>query len=70
MNKEIEIPDGYEAIIEGNKVIFKPKENEDEMIRKAIGYAICAAAHEDGTLINGVTRDEALDYLEKQKRIN
>ena len=65
MNKEIEIPEGYEARIEGNKVIFELK--DDEKIMKAIGYAICVAAHEDGTLINDVTEDEALAYLEKQK---
>lgn len=62
---EREIPEGYEARIEGNKVIFELK--DDEKIRKAIGYAICVAAHEDGTLINNVTEDEALAYLEKQK---
>lgn len=43
------------------------KENEDERIRKAISYAICAAAHQDGTLINNVTKDEAFAYLEKHK---
>lgn len=43
------------------------KENEDEKIRKAISYAICAAAHQDGTLINNVTKDEAFAYLEKHK---
>lgn len=42
-------------------------DSEDDRIRKAISYAICAAAHEDGTLINNVTKDEALAYLEKQK---
>ena len=34
MNKEIEIPEGYEARIEGNKVVLVPKESEDEKIRK------------------------------------
>ena len=34
MNKEIEIPEGYKARIEGNKVIIVPKESEDERIRK------------------------------------
>ena len=32
MEKIIEIPDGYEARIEGNKVILEPKESEDERI--------------------------------------
>ena len=43
------------------------KESEDERIRKAISYAICAAAHQDGTLINDVTKDEVFAYLERQK---
>lgn len=34
MEKTIEIPEGYEARIEGNKVILEPKESEDERIRK------------------------------------
>lgn len=33
MNKEIEIPEGYEARIEGNKVIVELKESEDKRIR-------------------------------------
>ena len=42
-------------------------ENDDERIRKAISYAICAATHQDGTLINHVTKEEALAWFEKQK---
>lgn len=34
MNKEIEIPEGYEVRIEGNKVILEQKESEDEKTRK------------------------------------
>ena len=29
MNKEIEIPEGYEARIDGNKVIIEPKESDE-----------------------------------------
>ena len=36
MNKEIEIPEGYEARIDGNKVIIELKESEDERIRKSL----------------------------------
>ena len=36
MKKTIEIPEGYEAKIEGNKVILEPKESEDEKVRKEI----------------------------------
>ena len=34
--REYQIPEGYEAKIEGNKVIFEPKESEDERIRKEL----------------------------------
>ena len=36
MEKEIQIPDGFEAKIEGNKIIFVPKVSEDEKVRKAL----------------------------------
>lgn len=36
MEKTIEIPEGYEARIEGNKVILELKESEDEKIRKGL----------------------------------
>lgn len=37
MNKiEYQIPEGYEARIDGNKVILEPKETEDERIRKGL----------------------------------
>ncbi len=60
--KEIEIPEGYEARIEGNKVIFKLKESEDEKIRKEIIKFIqdfCNPCDPD--------YDKWIAYLEKQK---
>ena len=42
------------------------KESGDESIRKAIRYAIGQSTHSDGTLINGVSSEEALSWLEKQ----
>ena len=58
--KYIEIPDGYEAKIEGNKVVFVPKESEDERIRKNILTLVKkhAVSHE---------RCQMEAYLEKQK---
>ena len=62
MEKTIEIPDGYEARIEGNKVILEPKESEDEKIRKQLigffsgHYALCK-----------INSKEAIAYLERQK---
>ena len=42
------------------------KEYGDERIREAIRYAIGQSTHSDGTLINGVSSEEALNWLEKQ----
>jgi len=70
MNKEIEIPEDYEVRIEGNKVIFEPKENEDERIErdilKTLRYGLVS---EESALMPGAktTLKEALAYLEKQK---
>jgi hypothetical protein len=36
MEKTIKIPEGYEARIEGNKIILEPKESEGEKIRKGL----------------------------------
>ena len=72
MNKEIEIPEGYEARIEDNKVIIEPKESDDERIRKDILKALrYGFAREESVLIPGATTTlkEAIAYLEKQKDI-
>ena len=55
----------------GNAWIYKllpelKEESDDERIRKAIRYAIGQSTHSDGTLINGVSSEEALAWLEKQ----
>lgn len=36
MTKEIEIPEGYEAKIVGNKVIIEPKDSEDKRIKEEL----------------------------------
>ena len=67
---EKEIPEGYEARIEGNKVVFEPKKNEDERIErdilKTLRYGL---ASEESALMPGAktTLKEAIAYLEKQK---
>ena len=69
-NKEIEIPEGYEAKIENNKVIFVPKDSEDEKIRKAL--LRCCDDWEKGQF--GCMAKEDIPairaYLEKQKEQN
>ena len=64
MNKEIEIPEGYEARIEGNKVIFVQNESEDERIRK---YIVKFVELEKGVNLPPDDADKMLAYLEKQK---
>ena len=66
MNKEIKIPEGYEARIDGNKVIIEKLESEDERIRKALIHLI---NEQDGflTAIDGISVKDIIAYLEKQK---
>ena len=64
MKKTIEIPEGYEARIGGNKVILEPKESEDERIRKHIIKILdnLAPCHWDGN-----EKARCIAYLERQK---
>lgn len=67
--KEIEIPKGYEARIEGNKVIIESIKDKDERIRKAL--LRCCDDWEKGQF--GCMKSEDVPairaYLEKQKDI-
>lgn len=36
MHQEITIPEGFEAVVEGNKIILKKTESEDEKVRKEL----------------------------------
>lgn len=67
MEKIIEIPEGYEARIEGNKVILESKESENERIRNLL-YCLIRDRSDNGKLLehNGVTVDMALAWIEKQ----
>lgn len=64
--KEVQIPDGFEAKIEGNKVVFVPKESEDERIMQCIEVAL-TDVDEQRFKDFGTTLKECLAYLEKQK---
>ena len=64
MNKEIEIPEGYEARIEGNKVVLELRESEDEKIRKQL---INFASTYEFWKAEQLTKEEVVAYLEKQK---
>jgi hypothetical protein len=69
MNKEIEIPEGYEAKIEDNKVIFVPKESEDEMILEAMIFRLGELSEMwfENIFCKQFTKAQILAYLEKQK---
>jgi len=60
MTKEIEIPEGYEAKIEGNKVLISPKESEDERTR----ISLLAYIKGESTRLD---TKKWIAYLEKQK---
>lgn len=66
MNKEIEIPEGYEARIEGNKVIIELKESEDEKIRKNLIELLLDTPAQD-IISHHLELSEVLAYLEKHK---
>ncbi len=67
MNKEIEIPEGYEARIEDNKVVLIPKESEDDRIRKAILGLTYLDGIEPVLTKCSITARDIRTYLEKQK---
>ena len=58
---EHEIPEGYEARIEGNKVIIVPIDSEDERIRKELLAVI------DDLVLPNEQKARFNAYLEKQK---
>ena len=65
---EHEIPDGYEARIEGNKVIIELAESEDERIRKKIIEIIRMVSGPDcDVYLSEEGQAECLAWLEKQK---
>ena len=70
MGKTIEIPEGYEARIEGNKIILEPKESDDERIIKDIITALSIGVTCDESALYPeatTTLKEAIAYLERQK---
>lgn len=67
MNKEIEIPEGYKARIEGNKVILEPKESNDERIVDGlIEFLRCSFYVQDSDL-DYEKIEKWIALLEKQK---
>ena len=65
MHQEINIPKGFEATIEGNKIILKKKESDDKKIKNAI-KAILNDTEPDIYNGLGVLKTDMLAWLEKQ----
>lgn len=66
---EYNIPEGYTASIENDKIIVKKQESEDERIRKAIlmGLIDCRDAPDLGwSDFGGIPIDDCIAWLEKQ----
>ena len=60
------IPEGMEAVIEGDKVIIRRKESEDERIRKnCIHFLELQKEHHAST----IEIDKCIAWLEKQKPV-
>lgn len=70
MEKIIEIPEGYEARIEGNKVILELKESENEKIRKVLINIVKGACDKYGIKYHGdeITEEKLLAWIEKQDK--
>lgn len=68
MNKEIEIPEGYEAEIKDGKIIIREKESEDERIRREMIYWLKGfIGEEEGCGSTDGEIRERIAYLERQK---
>lgn len=63
MGEEQKPEDRFEEAREKYQVEWS---EEDEKIKKAISYAIAQCTHSDNTLIEGITKEEALAYIDRQ----
>jgi len=66
IHQEINIPNGFKAVIEGNKIILTRAESEDERIRKALIEMVHDTTGDELWVDYNVHKEEALAWLEKQ----
>lgn len=66
MEEEISIPDGFEAVIEGNKIILKKVVCDDEKIKNRLIKLIKMSSEVGGFALHKWEADEMLTWLEKQ----
>lgn len=69
MHQEINIPEGFEAEIKGNKIILKKTESEDEKVRKDLIGTI-HLAYDCGVSLNKEQHDKAIACLKSNARKN
>ena len=67
IHQEINIPNGFKAVIKGNKIILTRAESEDEEIKKAmINFFKSEREEGDVVLHYGVNIESMIAWLEKQ----
>ena len=66
MEEEISIPDGFEAVIEGNKIILKKVECDDERVKNRLIKLIKMSSEVGGFALHKWEANEMLAWLEKQ----
>ena len=66
IRQEINIPNGFKAIIDGNKIILTRIESEDEKVRKVLVEMVHDTTGDELWVDYNVHKEEALAWLEKQ----
>ena len=66
IHQEINIPNGFKAVIDGNKIILTRIESEDEKVRKALVEMVHDTTDDELWVDYNVHKEEALAWLEKQ----
>ena len=66
IHQEINIPNGFKAVIEGDKIILTRAESEDEKVRKALIEMVRDRTGDELWVDYNVHKEEVLAWLEKQ----
>ena len=66
IRQEISIPNGFNAVIDGNKIILTRAESKDETIRKILIHFFSRPEITSLEYWEGISNKEALAWLEKQ----
>lgn len=66
IHQEINIPNGFNAVIEGNKIILTKIESEDEKVRKALVEMVHDTPNSECEQNYNVRKEDCLAWIEKQ----